>query len=129
VIRRGGLGLALFLALMAGACSKAVEDEPVAAPAPAVGDVISNSMAGRGEAIAELACAQCHAIGATGDSPHPDAPPFRRLSRTVDLGTLPERFAEGHITSHPDMPDWQFEEVDMEGLIAYLEKVQAPDAE
>ena len=129
-MRRGGLGLALFLALMPGACSKAVEDVPVAEPAPvAEGDVISNSMAGRGEAIAELACAQCHAVGAPGDSPHPVAPPFRLLSRTIDLSTLEERFAEGHITSHPDMPDWQFEAVDMEGLIAYLEKVQVPDGE
>lgn len=128
-MRRGGLGLALLLALIPGACSKAVEDAPVAKPAPAERDVISISMAGRGEAIAELACAQCHAIGATGDSPHPDAPPFRLLSRTVDLSTLPERFAEGHITRHPDMPNWQFEEVDMEGLIAYLETVQMPDGE
>lgn len=128
-MRRGGLGLALFLALMPGACSKAVEGVPVAEPAPAEGDVINISMAGRGEAIAELACAQCHAIGATGDSPHPDAPPFRLLSRTVDLSKLPERFAEGHITSHPDMPDWQFEEIDMAGLMAYLEKVQVPDAD
>jgi mono/diheme cytochrome c family protein len=128
-MRRGGLGLALFLALMHGACSKAVEDVPAAEPAPVEEDVISISMTGRGEAIAELACAQCHAIGATGDSPHPDAPPFRLLSRTVDLGTLPERFAEGNITSHPDMPNWQFEAVDMEGLIAYLEKVQVTDAE
>lgn len=128
-MRRGGLGLALLLALMPGACSKAVEDVPVAEPALAEGDVISNSMAGRGEAIAELACAQCHAVGATGDSPHPDAPPFRLLSRTVDLSTLPERFAEGNITRHPDMPNWQFEEVDMEGLIAYLETVQMPDGE
>jgi mono/diheme cytochrome c family protein len=128
-MRRGGLGLALLLALMPGACSKAVEDVPVAEPALAEGDVISNSMAGRGEAIAELACAQCHAVGATGDSQHPDAPPFRLLSRTVDLSTLPERFAEGNITRHPDMPNWQFEEVDMEGLIAYLETVQMPDGE
>jgi mono/diheme cytochrome c family protein len=128
-MRRGGLGLALFLALMPGACSKAVEDVPAAAPARVEEDVISNSMTGRGEAIAELACAQCHAIGATGDSPHPDAPPFRLLSRTLDLSTLPERFAEGNITSHPDMPNWQFEAVDMEGLIAYLEKVQVTDAE
>jgi len=50
-------------------------------------------------------------------------------SRTVDLSTLPERFAEGNITRHPDMPNWQFEEVDMEGLIAYLETVQMPDGE
>ena len=37
-MRRGGLGLALLLALMPGACSKAVEDVPVAEPAPVAED-------------------------------------------------------------------------------------------
>ena len=28
-------------------------------------------------------CSTCHATGVTGESTHPDAPPFRRLSRYV----------------------------------------------
>ena len=45
------------------------------------------------------------------------------------VGRGAARPAEGNITRHPDMPNWQFEEVDMEGLIAYLETVQMPDGE
>ena len=130
-MRRGRLCLALglALALAMGACSKVIESAPEEPAAAVATDVISDSMAGRGEAIAELACSECHAIGATGDSPHPDAPPLRLLSRTVDLSTLAERFAAGNITRHPDMPNWQFEDIDLEGLIAYLEMVQVPQAQ
>ena len=128
-MRRSSLGLSLALALSLASCMKVSDSTPIEPDKADTSDVISDSMTGRGEAIAELACAECHAIGADGESPHPDAPPFRLLSQTVDLSTLPARFAEGNITSHPDMPNWQFDEVDMDGLIAYLEKVQVSTQE
>jgi len=35
----------------------------------------------RGRTLAERMCAQCHAIGRTGASPHVGAPAFRALNR------------------------------------------------
>ena len=32
-----------------------------------------------GQVLVEGYCADCHAIGLAGDSPHPEAPPFRTL--------------------------------------------------
>jgi mono/diheme cytochrome c family protein len=34
----------------------------------------------RGELLLRKNCSRCHAIGTTGESPHPEAPPFRTLS-------------------------------------------------
>lgn len=122
---RRGLSLsALFAALTLFACSKTSEP-PVAEPVVTEQD----EMIGRGEAIAETACASCHAIGAETESPHPYAPPFSLLDQVVDLGTLKQTFTEGINTDHPDMPNWQFDQIDIDGLVAYLESVQAGASE
>jgi mono/diheme cytochrome c family protein len=131
--------LSLLLAIALPACSKSSDvltteaetEESVAGSAP-VEDVLTAEQAeliGRGEAIAETACAGCHAVGAADESPHPDAPPLRLLSQTVDLNTLEARFADGSVSDHPDMPDWQFEQIDAAGLIAYLKSVQSGSAD
>ncbi len=123
---RGRALAAVFAALMLFACNRT--SEPPVAEAPSVAEpVISeqDEMIGRGEAIAETACASCHAIGTETESPHPYAPPFSLLNQVVDLGTLKQTFTEGINTDHPDMPNWQFEEIDLDGLVAYLESVQA----
>ena len=117
------LSVAAVMALYA--CTKVSElpaDEP-AAPEPVISE--QDEMIGRGEAIAETACASCHAIGAETESPHPYAPPFSLLDQVVDIGTLKQTFTEGINTDHPDMPNWQFDQIDIDGLVAYLESVQA----
>ncbi|HAY05990.1 MAG TPA: cytochrome c [Hyphomonas sp.] len=128
---RRGLSLsALFAALTLFACSKT--SEPPVAEAPPVAEPVvteQDEMIGRGEAIAETACASCHAIGAETESPHPYAPPFSLLDQVVDLGTLKQTFTEGINTDHPDMPNWQFDQIDIDGLVAYLESVQAGASE
>ena len=124
--------LFLVAALALPACSRVSETAPAEASVPvetattAEEIVVSeqDELVGRGQAIAETACAGCHAIGASDESPHPDAPALRLLGRTIDLDTLEARFATGTISDHPDMPDWQFEQVDAEGLVAYLKSVQ-----
>lgn len=131
--------LSLLLAIALPACSKSsnvppteAETEESVAGSALVEDVLSAEQAeliGRGEAIAETACAGCHAVGAADESPHPDAPPLRLLSQTVDLDTLEARFAEGSVSDHPDMPDWQFEQIDAASLIAYLKAVQSGNAD
>jgi mono/diheme cytochrome c family protein len=128
----GAVLLFLFTALALPACSPKSTSEPAGSAAPlatapsAEDTVISeqDESVGRGQAIAETACAGCHAIGASDESPHPDAPALRLLSQTIDLDTLEARFAAGTISDHPDMPDWQFEQIDAAALVAYLKSVQ-----
>ena len=125
-------GPALFLCLLApllfAACSDATAPEAVTEKQT---DTVSeqDEMIGRGEAIAEAACASCHAIGDGETSPHPEAPPFRILGERHALGTLAEDFEDGVVTTHPDMPHWDFEQIDITALVAYLESVQAGGAE
>ncbi len=131
-MRAGFALVSLLIVLALSACTKAAVDgdSPLpAAPSNAEERPITeqDERIGRGEAVAEAACAECHAIGADGNSPHADAPPFRFLYRTVEISALKDAFAAGRVTDHPDMPDWVFEPVDIEGLIAYLETVQARD--
>lgn len=77
-----------------------------------------------GRRIAEINCSSCHAIGATGESRHPMAPPFRTLSRNYPLNSLEEAFAEGILVGHPDMPDFQLTPAQIDNLIAYLNSIQ-----
>ena len=41
------------------------------------------------------------AIGASGESPHATAPPFRTLSQNYPIESLSEAFAEGILVEHP----------------------------
>lgn len=77
-----------------------------------------------GRRLAEINCATCHAIGPTGDSRHPTAPPFRTLSQNYPLNSLEEAFAEGILVGHPDMPDFQLESAEIDHLLAYLNSIQ-----
>ena len=70
-------------------------------------------------------CARCHAVGRTGASPHPAAPPFRMLSRKYKVEGLAEALAEGFYTGHPDMPEFHFFEPEEVGaIIEYLQSIQ-----
>jgi mono/diheme cytochrome c family protein len=80
----------------------------------------------RGRAIAEANCGRCHAIGTTGDSPAPEAPPFRQLSEKYRVANLEEALAEGISVGHPMMPQFQFAPGDVDALIAYLQAIQDP---
>jgi cytochrome c len=82
----------------------------------------------RGRALAQENCARCHAVGREGDSPNPDAPAFRILGARYPVASLAEAFAEGVVTGHPGMPEFEWEPETIEALIAYLESIQArPD--
>ena len=77
-----------------------------------------------GRQIAEANCSRCHAIGLSGDSPYPEAPPFRTLSRNYRVDNLSEAFAEGISVGHPAMPEFQFDPDDVDDLVAYLTSIQ-----
>jgi cytochrome c len=78
----------------------------------------------RGKALLERDCARCHAIGKTGASPHKQAPAFRTLSKRYPIDSLEEALAEGIVTGHPDMPEFEFAPDDVEAIIAYLKSIQ-----
>ena len=78
----------------------------------------------RGEALLSRNCARCHATGTAGLSPHPEAPPFRTLSRRYPVEGLAEALAEGLFVGHPDMPQFAFEARDVGAIIAYLKSIQ-----
>jgi mono/diheme cytochrome c family protein len=93
-----------------------------AAPAAAA---TQDDLVAQGHAIAEADCARCHAIGPTGDSQLPIAPAFRTLSERYPVKDLEEALAEGIVSGHPEMPEFEFQPEEIDALIAYLQSVQA----
>ena len=78
----------------------------------------------RGFTVAQTNCSQCHAIGLVGESPVPEAPPFRTLHTRYPVEDLAEAFAEGIITGHPSMPQFQLDPAQINDLLAYLQSMQ-----
>jgi cytochrome c len=78
----------------------------------------------KGEALVRENCSRCHAIGKEGESPHPQAPPFRTLSSHYPIEDLAESLAEGIVSGHPDMPIFVFSPQDVEAIIDYLQSIQ-----
>jgi cytochrome c len=104
-------GLAAVLALLAFASS------------PASSEQLSPD-AQAGLAILRANCARCHAIGMTGNSPLPAAPAFRTLHLRYPVESLEESLAEGIITGHPAMPEFQFSPEQVGDIIAYLKSLE-----
>jgi mono/diheme cytochrome c family protein len=78
----------------------------------------------RGRALVGEFCARCHAVEATGTSPHSDAPPFRTLGRSFDFDEFPRRLERGISSGHPDMPEFKFTEGDARAVRDYLRTIQ-----
>jgi mono/diheme cytochrome c family protein len=78
----------------------------------------------RGEALLITNCGRCHAVGRSGVSSHPQASPFRTLSRKLKVEGLAEALAEGISTGHPDMPEFVFEADEVGAIIDYLKSIQ-----
>ena len=79
----------------------------------------------RAQGLLKTLCGSCHAVGPTGRSPHPLAPPFHSLGETKlyeeDFG---QRLQDGLSTMHPDMPTFHFSERDAQAVIDYLRAIQ-----
>lgn len=78
----------------------------------------------RGRVFAETNCARCHAVGRVGQSPLPIAPPFRDLHKRYPVENLAEAFAEGIVTGHPSMPEFQLDPAQINDLLAYLKSLE-----
>ena len=82
----------------------------------------------RGEGLLTTNCSRCHAVGRTGVSTHPEAPPFRTLGQRYPIDVLAEALAEGLSSGHPDMPEFRFEVDDVDAILAYLNSIQEKGA-
>jgi cytochrome c len=87
---------------------------------PAVGE---DSDIAVGRELVQLYCAACHSIEVDGDSPHEEAPPFRTLHDRYEVEWLSEGLVEGLVSGHPDMPEFEFDPQQAEGIVAYLKSL------
>jgi len=86
----------------------------------------ADAVSERGKTLATTLCAECHAIGPSGQSPHAGAPAFRTLERRLNLDRLTGRLRRGLTSRHPDMPIFRFKREDARALVAYLRSMQIP---
>jgi mono/diheme cytochrome c family protein len=92
---------------------------PVAAQPAAVKD---------GRSLAQRLCARCHSIAASGESPMRSAPPFRTLPQRYPVEHLAEALAEGIVTGHPAMPQFEFSPAEIDALLGFIDGLSPPDA-
>lgn len=78
----------------------------------------------RGLVFVRVHCAQCHSVTSVGRSPLPMAPPFRTLHERYPVENLQESLAEGIITGHPSMPEFQLDPGQVADVIAYLKSLE-----
>ena len=74
----------------------------------------------KGRIFVESNCARCHAIGLDDDSHMPEAPPLRTLHNRYPIDSLTEAFAEGIVTGHPQMPEFQLDIDTISDMLAYI---------
>jgi mono/diheme cytochrome c family protein len=78
----------------------------------------------RGRALLKEFCADCHAIGKTGNSPMRGALPFRQLGHSFDMDRFAQDLRRGILSGHPAMPEFKFNEDDARAASAYLRSIQ-----
>lgn len=88
-----------------------------------VGQALASS-AERGLEFVSANCAKCHAIGAEDESPLAIALPFRTLHENYPVEDLEEALAEGIVTGHPEMPEFQLDGEQIADLITYLKTLE-----
>jgi len=77
-----------------------------------------------GRRLVEANCSSCHAVGERGESPAPEAPPFRSLSEGYRVSTLEEALTKGISAGHPAMPEFAFTPEGVKAIVAYIQSVQ-----
>jgi cytochrome c len=78
----------------------------------------------RAKAMLETLCAGCHAVGKTGKSPQPLAPPFRTFGEKLYDTDMVQRLQDGLTTIHPDMPTFRFNRHEAAAAVNYLRSIQ-----
>ena len=78
----------------------------------------------RGLVFVRTHCAKCHAIDRISPSPLAAAPPFRKLHERYRVETLQESLAEGIVTGHPAMPEFQLDPGQVNDVITYVKSLE-----
>src|ERR1700692_4902181 len=78
----------------------------------------------RGKAFALTNCARCHSIDRVTQSPLKIAPPFRTLHLRYPMEDLGEALAEGIVTGHPTMPEFQLDPDQIHDLLSYMKTLE-----
>jgi len=78
----------------------------------------------RGLTFVRAHCARCHAIDKVSPSTLKVAPPFRTLHTRYPIENLEEALAEGIVTSHPTMPEFQLDIGQVVDVIAFLKTLE-----
>lgn len=107
-------GKAAGLIVLASALAGCAGQKPTVEDAALISD---------GRDIADAHCAACHAVGSFGDSPNPDAPPFRAVLSLYGEKNLQDDLIAGMQIAHP-MPEFQINPQGVDALIAYLRTIQ-----
>lgn len=89
-----------------------------------LGSAQAQNPAEHGRALLQEYCADCHAIGRSGDSPDRAALPLRALSRSFDLDRFSRLLERGISSTHPAMPQFKFSNEDARAVTAYLRSIQ-----
>ena len=76
------------------------------------------------KAMLENLCGRCHAVGKTGQSPNPLAPPFRTFGEKLYDTDMVQRLQDGLTTIHPDMPTFRFSRHEAAAAVNYLRSIQ-----
>lgn len=114
--------VALTMTLI-GCAAAAAPDTGVAVATP---QAASSGSAAMGRALVRANCAGCHAVERTDESPLKAALPFRDMGAFYPASDLQEAFAEGVVTAHPAMPQFEFTPQQIADLIAYLDSISGP---
>ncbi len=80
--------------------------------------------AAAGRAFARENCSRCHAIDRVGASPLRKAPPFREIARRYRIADLEESLAEGIVTGHPGMPEFELTPRQIDDLLAHMRRLR-----
>jgi cytochrome c len=78
----------------------------------------------RGLTFIRTHCSSCHSIDKVSPSPLRAAPPFRTLHTKYPVESLEEALAEGIVTGHPSMPEFQLDPGQVADVIAYLKSLE-----
>lgn len=79
-----------------------------------------------GRELVQSHCAGCHAIGSSGASPHPKAPPFHALQSRHQMQGLREPLTRGIAAPHDEMPKFRLPDGDIDKIVAYINALQEP---
>jgi len=93
-------------------------------PPLAYSEEVLSPAAQRGLVFVRTYCASCHSIDKVSQSALKVAPPLRALHLRYPVESLAESLAEGIITGHPTMAQFQLDPGQVADVIAYLKSLE-----